>query len=395
MSHKHQVAVLQIIAGQLSVSEAARRHNINRQHLHRLLARYKHGGLDAVAPTSRRPKSNPKATSTGVRDRIIKLRQQLTADGFDAGPVTIAWHLEQEALRPPSTSTIRRILHTAGLITPEPRKRPKSSYLRFEAAQPNETWQSDFTHWHLADGSDVEILNWLDDHSRYLLGCTAIGRVTGPDVIGDFLRLIDTYGPPASTLTDNGVVYTARFVGGKNAFELALPLLGITQKNGRPAHPQTQGKIERFHQTLKRYLAAQPPATTRAQLQTQLDTFRDHYNEHRPHRARDRTTPGNAYRATPKALPAGHIQSGHYRLRYDHVANDGKVSFRLAGRMHHLGIGVEHRRKRILAIADHTTITVVHLDTGEVIATNQIDPTRSYWRNTQKAPGRWPEAFTQ
>ena len=394
MSHKHQVAVLQIIAGQLSVSEAARRHNINRQHLHRLLARYKHGGLDAVAPTSRRPKSNPKATSTGVRDRIIKLRQQLTADGFDAGPVTIAWHLEQEALRPPSTSTIRRILHTDGLITPEPRKRPKSSYLRFEAAQPNETWQSDFTHWHLADGSDVEILNWLDDHSRYLLGCTVYSRVSGNSVVTEFLRLIDTHGTPASTLTDNGVVYTARFVGGKNAFEHVLPLLGVKQKNGSPGHPQTQGKIERFHQTLKRWLTQQPPAHSLTQLQSQLDRFRHHYNEHRPHRSNDRTTPGHTYRANIKALPAP-PREGHFRLRYDHVNDNGKISLRRAGRMHHLGVGVEHRRKRVLALIDQTTVTVIHLDTGEIIATNTINPTRDYWRNTQKAPGRWPEASQQ
>jgi transposase InsO family protein len=395
MSSKNQVAVLQVLAGQFSVSEAARRHGINRQHLHRLLARYKQGGLESLEPRSKRPKSNPNATSNEVRNRVVELRTQLTADGHDAGPITIAWHLEKEGHRPPSTSTIRRILHAAGLITPEPRKRPKSSFIRFEAAQPNGCWQSDFTHWRLADGTDIEILNWLDDHSRFLLGCTAKSRVTGPDVIGDFLRLIDEYGPPASTLTDNGVVYTARFVGGKNAFELALPLLGITQKNGSPGHPQTQGKIERFHQTLKRFLKARPQARSRTELQTQLDTFRQHYNEHRPHRARDRTTPGDAYRATPKALPANHIQSGHYRLRYDHVPDNGKISFRLAGRMHHLGIGATHRGKRILAIADHTTITVVHLDTSEIIATNQIDPTRNYWRNTMKAPGRWPRASTK
>jgi transposase InsO family protein len=91
---------------------------------------------------------------------------------LDAGPVTIAWHLEQEGHRAPSTSTIRRILHQAGLIVAEPRKRPRSSYVRFEAAQPNETWQSDVTHWRLADGTEIEILNWLDDHSRYLLACT-------------------------------------------------------------------------------------------------------------------------------------------------------------------------------------------------------------------------------
>src|SRR5690606_809621 len=154
--------------------------------------------------------------------------------GLDAGPATIAWHLEQEGHRPPSTSTIRRILHTAGLITPEPRKRPKSSYSRFEADFPNECWQSDFTHWRLRDGTDVEILHWLDDHSRFLISCTAHTPVTGDIVVTTFLTATDTYGAPASTLTDNGRVYTARFGGGRNAFEHLLTILGIQQKNGAP-----------------------------------------------------------------------------------------------------------------------------------------------------------------
>ncbi|TLP70159.1 transposase family protein, partial [Nesterenkonia sphaerica] len=140
------------------------------------------------------------------------------------------------------------------MITAEPRKRPKSSFVRFEAAQPNETWQSDFTHWHLSPGTTVEVLNWLDDHSRYLLSCTAHTPVTGDDVVSTFLHAVETYGAPASTLTDNGRVYTARSGGGRNSFEYLLPLLGVRQKNGSPGHPQTQGKIERFHQTLKRFL---------------------------------------------------------------------------------------------------------------------------------------------
>ena len=391
---KHRVVVLKVIAKQLTVADAAIEYGISRRQLHRLLARYRQEGLDAVEPRSRRPHSNPAATPDSVRDRIVNLRRGLVAQGLDAGPVTIAWHLEQEGHRAPSTSTIRRILHTAGLVTPEPRKRPKSSYIRFEAATPNETWQSDFTHWALADGTDVEILNWLDDHSRYLLSCTAHRPVTGDDVVTTFLTATDEHGIPASTLTDNGRVYTARFGGGRNAFEYLLPLLGTKQKNGSPGHPQTQGKIERFHQTLKRWLAAHPAATTTDELQHQLDEFRHHYNENRPHRSNDRTTPGSTYRATPKALPAA-SREGFFRLRYDHVADNGKMSLRRAGRMHHLGIGVEHRRKRILALIDENTVTVIHLDTGEIIATNTINPERSYWRNTQKVPGRWPGTFSK
>jgi transposase InsO family protein len=386
---KHRVIVLKIVAKQLTVTDAAREYGLSRRQIYRLLARYKQEGLEAVEPRSRKPRSNPAATPEIVRARILSLRQKLSGEGLDAGPVTIAWHLEQEGYRPPSTSTIRRILHKAGLIIPEPQKRPRSSYIRFEAAQPNETWQSDFTHWRLADGTDVEILNWLDDHSRYLLSCTAHQPVTGNDVVTTFLATTEQHGIPASTLTDNGRVYTARFGGGRNAFEYLLPLLGVRQKNGSPGHPQTQGKIERFHQTLKRWLSVRPVAHTLAELQNQLDQFTEHYNEHRPHRSTNRVTPGAAYRAKPPALPST-PREGHYRLRYDHVAPNGKMSLRHAGGMHHLGIGVTHRGKRILALIDETSVTIVHLDTGEIIATNTINPQRNYWRNEMKKPGRWP-----
>jgi transposase InsO family protein len=355
------------------------------------LARYREGGLDALEPRSRRPKTIPIATPVDVVERVLELRAQLTADGLDAGPETIRWHLGRDGLRAPSTSTIRCILHQAGVIEPEPRKRPRSSYVRFEMAQPNEMWQSDFIHWRLADGADVEILNWLDDHSRYLLSCTAHRPVSGEVVVSVFLGLIDQYGPPAATLTDNGSVYTSRFTGGRNAFEYVLAVLGVRQKNGSPGHPQTQGKTERFHQTLQRWLRARPAARTIAELQRQLDEFGEHYNQRRPHRALQRRTPSQAYQATPKAAPAsnGHAQ-GHYRLRYDRLDTKGKMTVRRAGRMHHLGIGTEHARKRVLAFADDRHITVADLTTGEVLSVHLIEPDKTYWRNQNKKPGRWP-----
>ncbi|NLH70437.1 MAG: transposase [Brooklawnia sp.] len=237
---KRRVVVLKIVAGQLTVTAAAEEYGISRRQLHRLLARYRQDGIETVEPRSRRPHSNPRVTPPEVVDRIAQLRTTLTANGLDSGPVTIGWLLTQEGLPAPAPATIHRILTRAGLIIPEPRKRPRSSYVRFEAAQPNETWQSDFTHWRLHDGTDVEILNWLDDHSRLLLSCTVHRPVTGHDVVTTFLDCLDTYGPPASTLTDNGRVYTARHCGSRNAFEYVLATLNITQKNGAPNHPQTR-----------------------------------------------------------------------------------------------------------------------------------------------------------
>ena len=389
-----RVAVLQVVSRRLSATQAAVEYGYSGRHLHRLLARYREGGLEALEPRSRRPKTTPSATPEDVRERVIELRARLTADGLDAGPQSIVWHLEQEGGKPPAAAMISRILHQAGLITPQPRKRPRSSYVRFEMAQPNEMWQSDFIRWRLADGTDVEILNWLDDHSRLLLSATVHQPVTGDDVVAVFLDVVEEYGPPASTLTDNGSVYTSRFTGGRNAFEYVLPLLGIHQKNGSPGHPQTQGKTERFHQTQQRWLAARAPASNIAELQVQLDTFQAHYNEHRPHRALNRRTPGEVYRATPKALPAtnGHTP-GHYRLRYDRLDPKGRMTLRRAGRMHHLGVGAAHARKRVLALADDHQVTVTDLTTGEVLSQHLIDPNNAYWRNQNKQPGRWPNSM--
>jgi transposase InsO family protein len=239
---KARMVVLEVISGRLSVTAAAKAYGLSRQHVHRLLKRYHQGGLESVDARSRRPASNPRAVPDEVIAAIVRLREDLVGHGLDAGPLTLQWHLSRRGLPVPSTSTIRRILNHYGLITPQPRKRPKSSYTRFQAAQPNECWQSDFTHWTLADGSEVEILNWLDDHSRFLLTCTAYQRVAGPDVVASFTDTVNTYGLPASTLTNNASVYTSRFTHGHNEFELLLATLGVTKKNGHPGHPKPKEK---------------------------------------------------------------------------------------------------------------------------------------------------------
>ena len=387
---KHRVAVLKVVTNQSSVTAAAAEFGLSRGYLHRLLRRYREGGLEALEPRSRRPHTNPGRTPEAVRERIVALRTELTAQGLDAGPLTIAWHLEREGLHAPSSSTIRRILHGASLITPEPHKRPRSAWRRFEAAAPNEVWQSDITHWRLADGTEVEICSWLDDHSRYLLGATAFERVDGDDVVATFCAAGEAHGYPAATLTDNGAIYTSRNTCGHNAFEHLLAFLGIQQRNGSPNHPQTQGKIERLQQTLKRWLGQQPAARTLAELQAQLDAFRATYDEERPHRALGRRTPAEAYRATPVAVPAGPRARGHLRLRYDTVDRGGRITLRRAGRLHHLGIGAAHRGCRVLAIVDEQEVTVVALQTGEVLSAHRIEPERTYWRNQRRDPGRWP-----
>ena len=283
-----------------------------------------------------------------------------------------------------------RILGHHGLINPQPRKRPKSSCIRFAADQPNECWQSDFTHWTLAEGTDAEILNWLDDHSRYLLYCTAYRRVAGPDIVASFTATATTYGLPASTLTDNGSVYTSRFTHGHNDFELLLAGLGVRQKNGHPNHPQTQGKVERFHQTLKRWLIVRPRPASIAELQTLLDTFTALYNTQRTHRALPAdTTPAQAYLARPKAHPTGQ-PSTHFRIRHDTIDQFGILTLRHASRLRHLGIGRAHAGTPVLILVTTTTVSVISKAGHQVLSSHHIDADKNYWRNQNKNPGRWP-----
>jgi transposase InsO family protein len=324
----------------------------------------------------------------------VGLRKDLAGAGLDAGPATIAWHLDHHHRLRVSEATISRYLARAGLVTPEPRKRPRSSYVRFEADLPNQCWQSDFTHYPLADGTGTEILTWLDDHSRYALRVTAHHRVTGPAVLAQFRAAVTERGAPASTLTDNGMVFTTRLSGGRggrNGLESELRRLGTAQKNGRPNHPQTQGKVERFQQTMKKWLAAQSPQpATLAQLQDLLDEFTSYYNHQRPHRSLPaRATPATAYAARPKAIPGDRTADAHHRIRRDIIDSSGVVSLRYHGRLHHIGIGRTHARTHVILLIQDCHIRVINAATGELLRELDLDPTRDY-QPTGRPPGTPP-----
>ena len=305
-----------------TVAEVAARYGVHRSTVHRLKARYDAIGEAAFEPLSRRPRTSPTAISSEVVELIRQLRKQLVEAGHDAGPDTIGWHLAHHHQVKVSSATIARTLTREGLVTPEPSKRPRSSYLRFEAAMPNETWQSDFTHYRLTNpdhspGNDTEIITWLDDHARYALHLSAHPKITGPVVLATFQQAADLHGHPASTLTDNGMVYTTRYSGGRggrNHLEYELRRLGIVQKNSRPHHPTTCGKVERFQQTLKKWLRAQPvqPATI-TELQTLLDTFIDYYNHHRPHRSLPQRHPRDRVHGPTESHPEHRPHRRHPR----------------------------------------------------------------------------------
>lgn len=378
---KRQAVILSVTLEGLTQAEAARRFGVSESYVSRLLSRFRVEGEAAYELRSRRPLSSPTATPERTVGLIVDLRVQLIGKGLDGGPETIVWHLAQHHGIKVSVATVRRRLLDAGLIVAEPKKRPRSSYIRFEAELPNECWQADFTHWRLADRTEVEILSWLDDHARFALSVTAHRRVTGPIVRAVFFDIAAGQGFPASVLTDNGMVFTTRFAGGRggrNHLETALVELGITQKHSKPNHPTTCGKVERFHQTTKRWLEAQPPAETLAQLHEQLAVFTDEYNHRRPHRSLGRVTPAAAYLRLPKAGPAGPGAHAHHRVRHDRVDTSGVVTLRHGGRLHHIGIGRAHAGKAVVLLVVDLDVRVVDATTGELIRALTINPDRDY-----------------
>ena len=199
---KARLVITAVIAEKRAVREVAHDYGVARSWIYALLARYRAAGEAAFEPRSRRPLTCPAAISAEVVELIVALRKELAGQGLDAGPDTIAWHLAHHRQVRVSAATVARYLAARGLVVPEPRKRPRSSYIRFAAEQPNECWQSDFTHYPLAHGTGTEILTWLDDHSRLALHVTAWHRVTGPIVLATFRAAAAAYGAPASTLTD-------------------------------------------------------------------------------------------------------------------------------------------------------------------------------------------------
>jgi transposase InsO family protein len=374
-----------VVLERRSPTELARDHGISRRWIHKLVKRFKEGGYAALEPRSRRPHSCSHQAGADVQAAVLRLRKELIDAGHDAGPETIAHHLIGSVSKLPSVATIWRILKRNGLIVPQPHKRPKSSFIRFEAKLPNETWQLDSTPWQLADESPVEILNFLDDRSRLALASKALVTVKASDPVYVLHSASNTFGLPASLLSDNAAVFTGRTRRGKVLLELELERLGIVFKHSTPYHPQTCGKVERFHQTVKRFLRKQPPARSIAELQFQLDAFRDFYNNRRPHRALNKQTPLAVFNTLIKAKPSQQPAPVDHRVRRDKIDSTGKVTLRYLGKLHHIPVGTAHKNRKVRLLVAGPDVRIITED-GELIRALTLDPTRVY----HPLGGRWP-----
>lgn len=284
----------------LNVAEFCRQHGVSTWLFYQLRRRVRQEGEAGLEPRPPLAKLITNRTPGWVEDVIVDLRKQLTEFGLDAGAATIRFHLPArlgEEVAVPSEATIWRVLSRRGFVAPQPNKAPKHSHRSFNAERANQCWQIDDTDWTLADGTEVRIINIVDDCTRVVVASKAVLSCNNGSALEAFVDGAQQWGWPARFLSDNAGAF-------RHGLTEALRPLGIAAGHSRPYHPQTCGKVERFHQTLKKFLAAQTRAATLTELQTQLDRFLTIYNHTRPQRSLGRRIPAQVFAATPKAGPA-------------------------------------------------------------------------------------------
>jgi transposase InsO family protein len=342
---------------------------ISRQTFYKYKRRWEVEGPAGLVERSRRPHRSPGLISAPLEDEIVRLRKSLKIDN---GAQAIGYQLTRSGWTVPSVATIHRALVRRGMVVPQPQKRPRSAWRRFEWPHPNSAWQIDASCWALRSGREIWVMDVLDDHSRLVVAATVCGGPTGKAAWGAFCDATSRYGLPAHVMSDNGTCFTARLLsGGEAAFERDLRSLGVRHIRSTPGHPQTCGKIERFHQTLKRSLRSQPLARTHAELQHQIDSFVAFYNHDRPHSALHGATPSERWNASPPATP-GHPIADTPHATLHHVVRNNLISW---GR-HRIAVGPGLVGQQLLVIARDNDLAVFG-PTG-LIRRLHLDRTRNY-----------------
>lgn len=331
--------VVEVDLDGLNVTRFCEEHRISTWFFYDL--RRRHAAGESIEPRSRAPHRVANRISGEVEDAIVRARKELEDLGLDAGAASIESRLLEDPTISlvPSVSTIWRTLKARGLIEPEPAKAPKHAGRRFAAQRANECWPLDDTTWSLADDTEVKILNVLDDCTRLLVDSRAALSMTGAFALSVVAGAAETLGWPERFLSDNAKAF-------RHVLADALGELGIEARHTRAYHPQTNGKVERFHQTLKRWLAKQPAAATLEELQAQLDVFRYVYNHQRPHRAIGRRHPADVWTETPKSGPA-HRPLGPPSHLYRGTVHGGTLRL---GRQWRISVGATHNHQAALAI---------------------------------------------
>ena len=369
----------QLAAGvQLNAAEFAREYGVSVRTVYRHQARTRTEGV--WQQRSRRPLNSPRTTPADLDAWICKLRAELGPDnGADfIRDALIDVHTATSPGWPvPARSTINRVLARHDLTARNPAKRPHSSFRRFAYARPRDCYQIDATNIRLTDGSLAAVFDVLDDCTRTLVACHATTAETTEGAITAIGQAFTTHGPSAIMLSDNGAAFTSRLLnpGSISTFVQTLLDHGVRPINSSPYHPQTCGKVERHHQTLKKWLSTQPTPATITELQHLLNTYREHYNTRRRHSALpQRSTPAQAWNNAPSHGGAGSLpMQTDATLHRCRVAATGAIS--VAG--HSTSVGTTHAGTTVTAIRDSNHVTVYHHD-GHPLGHFHLEPGKKY-----------------
>jgi transposase-like protein len=364
-----------------SVSRVCRELGISRDTYYEAKRRFESEGPTGLLPRSRRPHRSPNRTSVEVEDAIARVRKELDDEGWDNGARSIIYRLERQGITAPAVSTVNSILSRRGLVTEQPQKRPRSATKRFEFPARNSCWQMDGTEWKLADGSKVVIISVIDDHTRRSLGHYPAWGETGEAVWACFLNAVNTYGLPARVLTDNGASFNARRRGWEVDFTRNLTALGIEPISSGNYHPETCGKGERSHRTLKRWLGKQSPAELITDLQDQLKLF-DRLYDDRPNQALNGQTPAECWASATEDGPSDQPTP---RTTITTITVDARGSVAIGAR-YQAHIGRRWTGVTVTVITQDLLVGIFYGNT--LIRQLTLDTTRRYQPSGQPRGGR-------
>jgi putative transposase len=379
-----------------AVSRFCREHAVSRSWFYEVRARV--GETDAL--TAMRPRSRSlagrsrQAIPIEVEELAVRIRKELADAGWDHGPVTVAYRLGELGVHVPAASTLARVFRRRGMVVAQPRKRPRSSYRRFEFAMVHQCWQLDAFQWPLANGAICVVYQVLDDRSRALLASHVTTTETAEGAIAVIDKAIHDHQVPVLLLTDNGAAFNQTRLGRSSRLVTHLEARGARAITGRPGHPQTQGKDERVHQTTQRWLRAHPRAGDQAELTAQLEEFDEHYNNHRPHQSLAMRTPAQALAHGPRALPPPPPPEGSrqdtaapMRALRRRVDAHGKTSIKRAS----VQLGYEHRNSTVTVVLHGENATIFD-QRGTHIRSLSLQPGRTYYGNGR--PRGWNKTRT-
>lgn len=288
-----------------SVTSFCAEHGISRKTFYAIRARARdQGQTAALEPRSRRPKTSPGRITEDIKQQALGVRRALESSGLDHGPISVYDKMTSMGISPPSVASLARTFREKNVARAEPKKKPRAAYRRFVYPAPNACWQLDATEYVLVGGRKCVIFQLEDDHSRRAVASHVADSENTEAALAVMDKGITACGVPQRLLTDNHTALNPERRGWQSQLVAYAKSLGVEPITGRPGRPTTQGKNERFHQTLFRFLDKQPLAATCEQLQAQVDEFDQIYNTERPHQGLPgRMTPQQAWIATEVAQP--------------------------------------------------------------------------------------------